>query len=325
MLIIKLDQGNLAMSIAESMRLFQPSDYDLIDNFLIFENKNMFKNHLIFGTNSPELKKINLSLSKEICKIICFTDSIKELKKKLKKINLNKFIKKEYKVESENLGNKKEEMIDLIWHKINSKVNLKNPEQIIKIVKIKSKYFLCKKIWQRTDKLSNRHNKNLPETMPTTLSPKLAKAMINLTGLTKGKIVDPFCGAGGILIESAKMKFNTTGHDIDKRAFGKSKLNLLHLGFNKVKLEKKDALKLKGKFNAIVTDLPYGKNSKISKKLLDLYADFFKIAAKHSKIMVVGMQSKTDIDSILGKWKIVDFFEIYIHKSLTKKIYVLET
>jgi tRNA G10 N-methylase Trm11 len=80
---------------------------------------------------------------------------------------------------------------------------------------------------------------------------------------------------------------------------------------------------MKGKYSAIITDLPFGKNSKISDELNKLYSDFFKVSYNHSKIMIVGTPENIDENSF-GKWKIKDFFELYVHKSMTKKIYILE-
>jgi tRNA (guanine10-N2)-dimethyltransferase len=313
MIIFELDKENILLSIAEVIRLVKPKKTNLIDSYLIIENKKI-----------KTIKKLDFARVKEVNKVITYDNNIKEFKQKIQSTKLKKIIKQEYKIETNKIKKEKKELINLIWMQTNTKVNIKKPKQIIKILKIKNNYFLCEKIWKKEDKILTRHNKNLPEKMPTTLNPKLAKTMINLTGLKKGKILDPFCGAGGILIEAARLNFKTKGQDIDKRAIGKAKLNLLHLGYDNVKLERKDALEMKGKYSAIVTDLPYGKNSKINKELKQLYKEFFNVAAKHTKLLVVGLEAKIDIDKALKEWKIINFFEIYIHKNLSKKIYILE-
>ena len=60
------------------------------------------------------------------------------------------------------------------------------------------------------------------------LPPKLAQMMINLAGLrAKGKLLDPFCGAGTILQEASLLGFkNLVGTDKDAQAVAQTKENL---------------------------------------------------------------------------------------------------
>ncbi len=59
-----------------------------------------------------------------------------------------------------------------------------------------------------------------------TLPPKLARMMINLTGLKEGIVWDPFCGSGTILMESAVLGFDILGSDIDPNALQYSDENI---------------------------------------------------------------------------------------------------
>jgi len=321
MLLLILDKSNLDMSIAEALSVLKPKEYNLYDNYLIIEGFNIF--------NKINFKKLSFAFIKEIHEIISVADSLDDIKIKISSSNLSKLYKFDFKVKTKGFKFDTYSKLfgSLVWKNIdNSKikpiVNLTNPKTIFFVLKSDSKYFFTKNVWVNTDNFKLRKNKELPERMPTSTSPKLAKAMINLTGLKNSKIIDPFCGSGGILIEGDLLGHKMTGYDIDKRAFGKAKLNLLHLGLNKVKLEKKNALSLTGNYDAIVTDLPYGKNSKLNHELNLLYSDFFKIAYKHSKILIVGLK-EGDYFNLFYKWKIKNFFKIYIHKNMTKLIYVL--
>jgi hypothetical protein len=49
------------------------------------------------------------------------------------------------------------------------------------------------------------------------LPPKLAKTMINLSGLQSGTLLDPYCGSGTVLMEAMLMGFDTIGSDISIR------------------------------------------------------------------------------------------------------------
>jgi tRNA (guanine10-N2)-dimethyltransferase len=60
------------------------------------------------------------------------------------------------------------------------------------------------------------------------LPPKLAKIMINLSGIEKdGIILDPFCGTGTVLMEALSLGYkNLFGSDLDSKAIKETKENL---------------------------------------------------------------------------------------------------
>lgn len=49
------------------------------------------------------------------------------------------------------------------------------------------------------------------------LPPKLARMMVNYTGLKNGRILDPFCGTGVLLQEAALLGFDTYGTDLSEK------------------------------------------------------------------------------------------------------------
>ena len=58
------------------------------------------------------------------------------------------------------------------------------------------------------------------------LPPKLAQMMINLTGTTEGRLLDPFCGTGVILQEAALMRRPVYGTDLADKMIDYTKANL---------------------------------------------------------------------------------------------------
>ncbi len=321
MYVIEINKTNIGMSIAEALSMLKPKKYSIIDDYLIIEKNNI------------NTKKLSFGLVKNIYEIITSAKSIEELKINISKINFKKIINNTYKVDTLNC---KEEKIDIInsiaqfiKKELNSKnvkrdVSLNNPGSFFVCIKTKSKYFFTQKIWTNIDNIKTRELKELPQRLPTATDPKIAKAMVNLTGKNKVKILDPFCGSGGILIEAALLGHKIKGFDIDKRALGSAKLNMLYLGIKNFSLELKDCLTMNLKANAIVTDLPYGKNSKINQDLKKLYKEFLHYSSKFTKILIIGFPSEIDESFITNEWKIDNFFEIYIHKSMSKKIFVLK-
>ena len=162
-----------------------------------------------------------------------------------------------------------------------------------------------------------------PEFHPTSLSPQLARAAINLTGKTKGTLLDPFCGSGGILIEAGVIGFKVTGFDIDRIMINRARINLEYYKIKNYNLIIFDATKLKKKYDCIVTDLPYGRNSKITSEIKTLYKEFLKAAYNSTDSAVILFPDFVDYKKLLGKWKEVSSFDYYLHKSLSKRIVVL--
>jgi tRNA G10 N-methylase Trm11 len=76
------------------------------------------------------------------------------------------------------------------------------------------------------------------------IPPKIAKIMINLSGIKNGgRLLDPFCGIGVILSESLIMGLSIIGIDRDEKAIGGARENLIWGKFdnNKFKLIKGDS------------------------------------------------------------------------------------
>jgi tRNA G10 N-methylase Trm11 len=98
------------------------------------------------------------------------------------------------------------------------------------------------------------------------ISPRLSKILINLSGAKPhDKLLDPFCGIGGILQEALIKKINVYGIDKDKQATIDAEKNLKWLTSeyniqNKYKIENEDAKKTPDlQFSAIATETPLGK------------------------------------------------------------------
>jgi len=165
-----------------------------------------------------------------------------------------------------------------------------------------------------------------PQLHPSSLNPKLAKCLINLTGIKKGPILDPFCGSAGILIEAALMNLKPIGYDIDEVMLRRAIINLTHYQIKNFNLKLTDSTKINKKYNYIVTDLPYGKNTSV-KDLNELYLNFLKNLKKILvKKAVIVFPHFINYKSLIKKAKLMieNEFSYYIHKSLTKKIVILK-
>ena len=96
------------------------------------------------------------------------------------------------------------------------------------------------------------------------LPPRLARIMVNLSGIRRGKFLDPFCGIGTVVQEFMLQGLEAYGSDVNERRIKEARENLewLKREFklrSNYHLSVRDARDLKGSFNAIVTEPYLGK------------------------------------------------------------------
>ncbi len=206
----------------------------------------------------------------------------------------------------------------------NPKVDLENPTTNLIIIKTKKKYYVCIPEWENKEDFEARKSHKRPVNLPIGLHPKLARACVNLTGSTTS-IYDPFCGLGSFLIEGGLIGLQVIGSDIDERLIQLCSKNLTYYNIRNNRLFLQDALHINKKYDYVVTDLPYGKNTKKISK--ELYPSFIRVLEKIlKKRAVVIFPSFYNADQLLkkSKLKMKGRFKVYIHKSLSRIVYVLE-
>lgn len=300
MKVFLLSKDDIEMSKTEVLSLYNPVEYELVSNLLFFNTDKDYTNRLAFTKSVYELLSDNL-------------ENIEE------KIDWKNIISGSFKVVSTKLIEKK--FASLIWNSIDSPVvDLKNPNTVIEILNEK---YVCRLIKSIPTSWRMRRPHLKPEMSPTSLNPRVAICMINMASIPSGVLCDPFCGTGGIMVEAGLLGHKTIGFDIDEVTLRKARINLEHYGIKDYELVKDDALNNKKEFDFVVSDLPYGKNTKISSSLDKLYKEFFETYYDLCNTMVIGLPDFIQPD--LGKWKIEKEFTLYLHKNLSKKILILKT
>ena len=293
---LRLSRENLILAREEVISLMKTKKFKLIDNFLIIDEKINFD---------------LLAYTFEVYKFVFYSDKLN--------IDWNEIIKGSYKVEGENAI----KYADIIWNKLKKpKVNMKKPKNQIQFFKIGGKILCGILLKEIKNNFEERKAHRKPGYYPMSLNPKLARAMINLS---RGNIIlDPFCGAGTILVEAGLMNKKIIGNDVSEKMIKLSKINLKYYKIKDYNLHNYDALKLKLKVDAIVTDPPYGKGSYATINAEELLGRFLKIAGKMliEKGRIVFTFNKPV--KIPKEFKLVRKFKIYIHKSMNKYIYTLE-
>ena len=215
----------------------------------------------------------------------------------------------------------KEEIENEIGNKLSTKdnlVDLENPDTVVKIYVTEDNRIYGKLVEDiQRGLFDKRSNENRPFSSPISMDPILARVLVNLSETSSGEfILDPFCGTGGILIEAGLCGIGVKGLDVQEKMVSGTEKNLGNYGILNHEVRKGDISKINeifDEYNAVISDLPYGKASKETdeavEKFLDLIKDFDgKTVFMYNKASIGGYESD---------------FEIYVHKNLTRYIFVV--
>ncbi|MEA2036071.1 MAG: DNA methyltransferase [Nanoarchaeota archaeon] len=331
----------------EDIKLAKEEALSLLD----VRRSRLVHNLLFLDLDNIELSN-RLAYTRKVYQFL-FETNKKDLIKKIKDFDWESVYKRDFSVRvhklEEDSGNipKERDLAAYIWRKLKKpKVNLSNPKTRVVFLIGKNKVYALKLVIALTHTFESRKAHKRPKLHPSAMNPKLARCIVNLTGARK-EVMDPFCGAGGILIEAGLMGIKPIGCDLYKEMVDRAKINLDYYKIKGYKLVNQDALNIKRKYDYVVTDLPYGlntsiwvktnnKNKKISlkqtdnnqriKNLEDFYLKFLKNLRKiMGKKGVVISPHYVDYRKLVKKagFTLEKEFSQYIHGSLTRKILVL--
>jgi tRNA (guanine10-N2)-dimethyltransferase len=176
-----------------------------------------------------------------------------------------------------------------------------------------------------------RRPRKRPYFHPSTMQPKLARCMVNLARPRPGEVLlDPFCGVGGHLIEAGLMGCRVVGVDVNRRMVLATSRNLRYFGVKPEGLVEGDGRKLPfSRVHSIATDPPYGRGASTigstPKELLTNFLSDARSILERGSFICLAAAKKTgviDIADTIG-FEIVQSYEIYVHRSLTRQIVVL--
>ena len=171
-----------------------------------------------------------------------------------------------------------------------------------------------------------------PSFHPSKMVPKLARSMVNLSqAVTGSTFLDPFCGVGGILLEAGLLGCQVMGVDALRRMTRGSRRNLKHFGMDPLGLVRGDARYLPIRnVDAIATDPPYGTGASTLKSttrniLKDFLPNAHSILPKGRRAVIASpVGTKTPDIAEASGFRVMDRHEVYVHRSLTREILVLE-
>ncbi len=202
-------------------------------------------------------------------------------------------------------------------------VNLNNPDIEINIFADK-KIYLCKKIAHiDRKKFEKRKPSYRPFSPPISLHPRIATALVNLSGIMAGEtLLDPFCGTGGILIEAGLMGAKVIGVDIKKNVVEGCRKNMEYYHIEDYTLYNGDATEMEiNSVDAVVSDFPYGRSTYIGSGMDELYGKAFskmKNWLNKGSTAVVGLPHRKFVDIGRKYLHLEEIHSMRVHRSLTR-------
>ncbi|MFQ5800729.1 MAG: methyltransferase domain-containing protein [Candidatus Hydrothermarchaeales archaeon] len=213
------------------------------------------------------------------------------------------------------------------------KVDLKNPKVPIRGFLTSGRFVMGKELLEiKRSGFDQRNPQFRPFFHPSSLSPILSRTLCNISGVMKGKkVLDPFCGTGGLLIEAGLLGAEVYGLDIDERMVWGCRRNLSHFGISGL-VEQGDATKINYSrfFDVIITDPPYGRSSTTKGREVEaLYiraTESIFCALKKGGTACIIAPNTIDLERIASKvgFTLDEVHSLRVHRSLTRKIVIVK-
>ena len=215
----------------------------------------------------------------------------------------------------------------------NIKVKLKDPKSLVRIVAFQDiVYIAIEKIKLNKKHFEDSKPHKRPFFYPGSMSPKLARCMVNLSRVKEGQLLlDPFCGTGGILIEAGLIGCKVLGSDIYWKMKNGTAINLEHYGITDYRTFNLDVreLKMYEKVSSVVTDPPYGISTSTGDiEGNDIFKEFFNSIYSNMRddaYLCMASPHYVDLKPMAEEvgFEIVEQYGIKMHRSLTRIISVI--
>ena len=331
-ILFELSKEHPSLPMAEALSCLKAEEVD----FKVLDAEDSF---LEVISREADLKRVasRLSMTFHVDKLLFFSPpNMEEILSRARRKEIN--FEGTFRVSCRDRRKKKKNLrsIDIerelgkVYKKF-GRVNLKNPDNEIRVLLTDSKWFVGIKIAE-VDRSSfeNRRAHQRPFFSPISMHPRLARAMVNLSLVKRGeRLLDPFCGTGGILIEAGLIGAKILGGDIKKKMVEGCKINLKSFGLNDFEIVLCDVgeiANLFGKVDAIVTDFPYGRATSTNREnLSSLYPRAFEAIAdvlRQGRRAVLALPSVDAVKRCSEEMKLVEVHKYEVHKSLTRYISV---
>jgi tRNA (guanine10-N2)-dimethyltransferase len=223
--------------------------------------------------------------------------------------------------------NSQKEFERMIGSMVSGPVSLKNPDVEYRAILSEDRCYFGRVLFSFDRGLFDERNPGKRDFFhPGVMMPRIARTLVNIAGVRQGsRMLDPFCGTGGILIEAGLLGAHALGSDFDPLMVMGSRQNSPESD-----LMLADATHLPlgdHTIDAVVTDFPYGQSVCIRKadSMDTLYGDALEEVRRVLKPkMRAVVVTHRDISPIAAEYfTILQRHDQRVHKSLTRRILVL--
>lgn len=214
------------------------------------------------------------------------------------------------------------------------RVQLKEPDlTFLGVIYEKSFLFGLTEHARPSGPISRRRPRKRPVFHPSTMPPKIARCMVNLSRARPGELfADPFCGVGGIVIEAALIGCRVVAVDASARMLRGVRRNVTHFDLQAAGMIMGDArrLSLHG-LQSIATDPPYGRGSSTrGVRVSDLIREFLLEASasmQHGAHICISAPSEVQLADYArdAGLEVRERHLARIHRSLTRQFVVAKS
>jgi tRNA (guanine10-N2)-dimethyltransferase len=215
-----------------------------------------------------------------------------------------------------------------------TKVKLKTPKHTFLGIITENRFVFGSKLAEiATKPFMERRPRKRPFFQPSAVAAKLARCMVNLTKVRRDDLVfDPFCGTGSFLIEAGLIGCRVIGADAQSHMVDGALSNLRHFNVAPEAVIVADAEHPPiTEVDGIVTDPPYGRTAstlgKSTEEIVKAVLPEFQSLLGSKKCVCIASPKTIALSRIAERvgFKHLGSHYVYVHRSLTREIAVLET
>ncbi|MGL4821125.1 MAG: TRM11 family SAM-dependent methyltransferase [Bacilli bacterium] len=135
--------------------------------------------------------------------------------------------------------------------------DMDNPEIHYGVAKVGERWIFGE--YERNDFTWHAHDTK-PFTYSHSLSVRYARALVNIaTGYGfNGRMIDPCCGVGTVVIEGLSLGLNIVGNEINRKSAWNARRNLMHFGYDPELVTRGDIGDVIEQYDVALVDIPYG-------------------------------------------------------------------
>ncbi len=225
-------------------------------------------------------------------------------------------------------GDEAERAVGSVLFRRGCKADLKNPQMELRAIITGERIVLGLEV-ARTDRSSfeARRPHLKPFFHPGVLMPRMARALINLSGVRPDeRLLDPFAGTCGILIEACLIGVRGVGIEVQDKLVHGAKCNLTGLDCSLILGDAKRLPFRDASLDAAVLDTPYGRSARIeaqSKELLiaESLVELRRVLKSGSGMVIVADRNIAACAKETG-FEVIQMHTDRVHRSLTRYILV---